>query len=153
MSRVSTMLKLDRWVFERCFPAETMTCSFLWINESGWEFIKKKAYGGEKLINWKDIIICCRGTYWNCLIEAISMCTYNICYWKWGWKLFRLLCFPSIMSIAFTSFKHPNCQSVLEFQCHYTANCLFLHDCSFISKFQFMNLFANLQVAIVINGM
>ena len=47
------------------------------------------------------------GTHWNCLIEAIPMCTYNICYWKWGRKLFGNLHFPSIMFTVFTSLKHP----------------------------------------------
>ena len=49
------------------------------------------------------------GTHWNCLYEAISMCTNNICC----------------------------CQSVLN-TCHNKANCLYLHD-SYINKFDFMN--------------
>ena len=66
------------------------------------ENLYKKAYG-EKLIYWKKIV----GTHWNCLMEAIPMCIYNICYWKEGRKLFGNLHFPSIMSIVFTCFKHP----------------------------------------------
>ena len=54
--------------------------------------------------------------------------------------------FPSIMSIVFTSFKHPKLPINIKFSVT-TANCLYLHD-SYISKFECMSyLFANLLVA------
>ena len=54
------------------------------------------------------------GTHWNCLIEAIPMCTYNICYsmctttyvTENNEKLFGNLHFSCIMFIVLTSFKH-----------------------------------------------
>ena len=64
-------------------------------------------------------------------------------------KLFGNLHFPSIMSIVFTSFKHPKLpisikNPVTLLQIVYT---FYLHD-RYISKFEFMNyLFANLLVA------
>ena len=79
------------------------TCSFLWINESGWEFVLKKLMMKNSFIEKTYVA----GTYWNCLYEAIPMCTYNICYWKQGRKLFGNLHFPRLLSIVFTSFKHP----------------------------------------------
>ena len=45
-------------------------------------------------------------THCNCLYEAITICTYNICYSKSG-KLFGNLHLSSIMSIVFAFFKHP----------------------------------------------
>ena len=47
------------------------------------------------------------GTHWNCLIEAISMCTDNIMLLKTRKKTIWNLHFPSIMPIVFTTFKHP----------------------------------------------
>ena len=56
---------------------------------------------GEKIIIKKTYAV---GAHWNCLIEAIPMCT-TTCVTanrkKTIWK------FPSISSIVFTSFKHP----------------------------------------------
>ena len=84
------------------------------------------------------------GTHWNCLIEAISMCTYNIMLLKIRRKLFGNLHFPSIMSIVLTSFKHPNQYFNT---CHYMANCLYLHG-SYITKLDFINYaFAKLVLA------
>ena len=37
-------------------------------------FFKKKAYGEKRFIEKSYVV----GTHWNCLIEAIPMCTYNI---------------------------------------------------------------------------
>ena len=85
------------------------TCSFLWINESGWEFFWKKLMVKNSFIEKTYVA----GTHWNCLIEAIPMCTYSNVYLqhmllkirkKTIWKF--NLHFPSIMSIVFTSFKH-----------------------------------------------
>ena len=47
------------------------------------------------------------GTYWNCLIEAIPMCTSTYVTENKEENYFGNLHFPSIMSIVFTSFKHP----------------------------------------------
>ena len=61
---------------------------------------------------------------------------------KKGRKLFGNLHFPSIISIVFTSFKHPKLPISIRIPVT-----LHLHGCS-ISKFEFMNyLFASLQVA------
>ena len=79
------------------------TCSFLWINESGWLFVHKK----HMVKNWFNENINVVDSHWNCLIEAIPVCTYNIYYWNRGRKLFLNLHFSSIMSIVFTSFTHP----------------------------------------------
>ena len=56
------------------------------------------------------------GIHWNCLVEAITMCTFNICYLcgnsnvylkhmllKITEKTIENLHFPSRMSIVFTS--------------------------------------------------
>ena len=93
------------------------TCSFLWINESGWEFVLKKLVVKNSFIEKTYVV----GTHWNCLKEAIPMCTYNICYWKQGRKLFGNLHFPSIMSIVFASFKHPKLPIIIKNSCHSTA--------------------------------
>ena len=53
-------------------------CSFLWINESGCEFVLKKLMVKNSLIEKTYVV----GTNWICLIGAISICTYNICYYK-----------------------------------------------------------------------
>ena len=51
------------------------TCSFLWINESGWEFVLKSLWWKTHLLKWHTVV----GTHWNGLIEATPMCTYNRC--------------------------------------------------------------------------
>ena len=76
------------------------TCSFHW----NWKRLKicLKAYD-EKLIYWIDIKVV--GAHWNCLNEAIQMCTNNICYWNLG-NLFWNIHLSRIMSVVFASFKH-----------------------------------------------
>ena len=91
----------------RCMTKYMKTCSFLlwwfyWINQSGWEFKKKKKHLVKNSFIEKTYVV---GTHWNCLVEAIPMWIYNICYWKQG-KLFGNL-LPSIMSIDSASFKQP----------------------------------------------
>ena len=78
-------------------------CSFLWIHESGWELVKR-AYG-EKLIYWKDV--CCRLTL-ELSHRGNSSVHLQHMLLKIRRKLFGNSHFPSIKSIAFTSFKHLN---------------------------------------------
>ena len=47
------------------------SCSFLVVDN-----LFKRA-NGEKLIIEKTYVV---GTHWNCLIEAIPICTYNIIF-------------------------------------------------------------------------
>ena len=82
------------------------------------------------------------GTHWNCLIEAIPMCIYNIMFHVNMEKNFRNLLFPSIMSTAYTSFEHAKLPISIKIPVT-----LLLHDV-FFSKNEFMiYLFANLLVA------
>ena len=88
------------------------------------------------------------GTHWNCLIEAIPMCTYNIKNYVTGNKDNYLDIYTCQVScpLSLPLFNFPNCQSELKYLSLY-CKLLDLHD-SYISKFEFMNyLFANLVVA------
>ena len=87
-----------------------MLIFFFWIDGKGWEFVLKKLMVKNSFIEKTCVV----GTYWKCPIEAIPMCTYNICYWKYGRKLFRNWHFPSIMSIVFTNFKHPKVRNSIK---------------------------------------
>ena len=40
------------------------------------------------------------GTHWNCLIEAIPMCTYNICHF-YKWVFFNINIFSQISQLLF----------------------------------------------------
>ena len=80
------------------------------------------------------------------VVEAIPMCTYNIMLLKIRKNLFGNLHFPSIMSIVFTSFKHPKLS--ISFKNPVTLLQIVYICMTAISKFQFMNyLIANLLVA------
>ena len=75
------------------------------------------------------------------------MCTQQHMLLKIRKKTIGNLHFPSIMSIVFTSFKHPKLQISNKIPATLLQIVLYLHD-SFISEFEFMNyLFANLPVA------
>ena len=52
------------------------------------------------------------GTYWNCLYEAIPLCTNNIVTENKE-TIFEFTLKPGIMSIFFASFNISSCQSVL----------------------------------------
>ena len=67
------------------------TSSFHWNKESGWESVfEKKLMVKTHLLKGHMLLVhfgiasmrYVVGTNWNCLYEAIPMCTYNICYWK-----------------------------------------------------------------------
>ena len=86
------------------------------------------------------------GTHWNCLIEAIQMCTYNIfrCVTTTyvtenkEENYLEIYIFQVSCPLSLPLLNIPNCQSVLKFLLLFCK--LFL----FISEFKFMNyLFAN----------
>ena len=109
------------------------TCSFLWINESGWEFVLKKAYGEKlKLLERHMVQVyigivsmrqfqCVPTTY----VTENKEENYSEIY------IFQVSCPLSLPLLNIS-----NCQSVLKFySSHSTTICLYLHD-SYISKFE-----------------
>ena len=67
------------------------------------KFVKKSVYGEKNwFIEWTFVV----GAPWNCLYEAIPMCTSKISYWNKN--LFWNIHLSRIMSISFASLKHLN---------------------------------------------
>ena len=55
------------------------TCSLHWNIKSSWEVCENLSYGEKhSFIEWTYVV----GAHWNCLYEAIPMCTNNIYYWN-----------------------------------------------------------------------
>ena len=53
------------------------TCSLHWNINSSWEVCENLFYGEKRsFIEWTYVV----GAHWNCLYEAVPMCTSNICY-------------------------------------------------------------------------
>ena len=77
------------------------TCSSHW-NQKIVEVCEKKVYGEKhSFITLIDVV----GAHWNCLIEDILMCNYNMLL-KIRKMILNFTFIPSVMSIVFASFKH-----------------------------------------------
>ena len=74
------LISLNKWKnFYMLISLNKWKNLYMLISLNKWKNLFKKGLWWKTHILKKKYAV---GTYWNRLIEAIPMCTYNISYWK-----------------------------------------------------------------------